>query len=64
MKKPKNLNAEVVDKRATDRAWAKIFEVFNLNEYDFEAAPFSITAREIKQATTGLGTTTEARILC
>lgn len=55
---------EVIEKRATDRAWSKIFQVHNLNEYDFDNAPFSITATQIKEAVTGLGTTTEPRILC
>lgn len=54
----------IVDKKVIDRAWSKIFEVHNLHEYDFESAPYSITAPEIKQALFGLGTTTEPRILC
>lgn len=64
MKKPKIPKEEIIDKRAIDRAWSKIFEVYNLNDYDFEAAPFSLTASQVRQAVTGLGTTTEPRILC
>lgn len=56
----------VIEKRAKDRAWDKIFETYNLNDYDFNAAPYSITNKQIKAATKDFETTAEreVRIIC
>jgi hypothetical protein len=56
----------IIEKRAKDRAWKQIFETYRLNGYDFDAAPFSITAAQIKEATKNFVKTgeREVRILC
>lgn len=50
----------------TDRAWQAIFDYYAIDKYDFNAAPFYITADEIKDATTQFKATNERepRILC
>jgi hypothetical protein len=60
------IQEEIIEKRAKDRAWAKIFEIYNLHDHDFEASPVSITATQIKLATKDFTTTgeREVRILC
>jgi hypothetical protein len=50
---------EEIEKKAVDRAWKQIFDFYNLHEYDFDAAPFSITATQIKAATANLILTSE-----
>jgi hypothetical protein len=57
---------EKVIKRGRDNAWENIFKSYNLDNYNFEAAPFEITAAQIKTATQHLPTTTEreVRIIC
>jgi hypothetical protein len=54
------------EKRSKDRAWKKIFDFYNLHEHDFDASPFSITAKQINAATAELTLPSEkeARILC
>jgi hypothetical protein len=51
--------AEEVEKKAKDRAWKQIFDVYNLHEHDFDASPISITATQIKAATADLKLTSE-----
>jgi hypothetical protein len=55
-----------MEKRAKDRAWAKIFETYKLNQHKFNKSPVIITAEQIKEATKHFTTTTEreVRILC
>lgn len=64
MEEPPTEQEKIIEKRAKDRAWKRVFDVYNLHEYDFDAAPYSITAPQIREAVIGLGTTTEPRILC
>ncbi len=49
-------------------AWAKIFEELNINNHDFNAGPFLLSAVDIKRVTSTFGITnnslTEPRILC
>jgi hypothetical protein len=49
MDEPRTIKEEIIEKRAKDRAWQRIFEHYNLHEYDFNIAPFSITAAQIKK---------------
>lgn len=57
---------EIVETHARDRAWNAIFDSLNLYEHDFDAAPVSITNKQIKAATKHLETTAEreVRIIC
>lgn len=64
MEEQKSIQEQIVEKRAKDIAWAKIFEVHNLRDHDFDVSPYSITATEIKKTATGLIKTPEPRILC
>jgi hypothetical protein len=66
MEEPRTIQEEIIEKRAKDRAWNQIFEYYNLQECDFDIAPFSITAAQIKEATKSFLTTgeREVRILC
>jgi hypothetical protein len=56
---------EEIERKAQDRAWKQIFDFYNIHEHDFDAAPFSITAKQINTATTTLTLPSEkeARIL-
>lgn len=49
-----------------DKSWQKIFEDYNIGEHNFEEAPFSITASQIKRSCQDFKTTgeKEVRILC
>ncbi len=49
-----------------DEPWAKIFEDYKLYDHDFDAAPYYITAQQIKSSTRGFSATgqREVRILC
>lgn len=51
---------------AKDSAWNKIFEDYKIGSHNFEKAPFSITANEIKKSCKGFveDGITEPRILC
>lgn len=53
-----------IEKRAKDIAWAKIFRDCELENYNFDVSPYSITATKIKEVATGLIKTPEPRILC
>jgi hypothetical protein len=66
MEEPQINQEAIIEKRARDRAWKRIFETYRLHEHDFDIAPFSITASQIKEATKNFATTgeREVRILC
>jgi hypothetical protein len=74
MQEPETIPVQVVEevieaaieKQAKDRAWGKIFDTYNLHEYDFDSTPYSITNKQIKEATKGFTSTAEreVRILC
>ena len=66
MEDPRTIQEATIEKRARDRAWRQIFETYRLQEHDFDSAPLSITAAQIKEATRNLETTggREVRILC
>jgi hypothetical protein len=57
---------EIVEKHAKDRAWGRIFEVYSIHNHDFTSGPYSITNRQIKEATKDFPSTVEreVRILC
>ncbi|HEX8000522.1 MAG TPA: hypothetical protein VF528_19225 [Pyrinomonadaceae bacterium] len=57
---------EVVEKHAKDRAWGRIFDVYSIHDHDFDSSPYSITNKQIKEATKGFSSTVEreVRILC
>lgn len=64
MEEKKDIQEQIIEKRAKDIAWARVFEVCNLHKHDFNNSPYSITATEIKRMVTGLIKTPEPRILC
>lgn len=51
---------------AHDASWQKIFEDYKILEHDFELAPYSLTARQIKAACQNFTNTSEkeVRLLC
>lgn len=51
---------------ASSNSWNAIFEMYNINEHDFDAKPFEITSTQIKLATKHFVSTSEkaVRILC
>jgi hypothetical protein len=50
----------------SNKAWNSIFSFHNINQHDFEKAPFILTAENVKEATTQFTKTNEreVRILC
>lgn len=50
----------------TDRAWQAIFEHYQIDNHDFDTAPYYLSANDIKKATKQFEATgeCEARILC
>lgn len=51
---------------ASDSAWQKIFDDYNIADHNFDESPFTITAEDIKKACKGFTQTgeREVRILC
>ncbi len=51
---------------ANDRPWAKIFRDYKIDEHDFDASPFEISAEQIKNSCKSFKSTNEkeVRILC
>ena len=49
-----------------DKSWQKIFDDYHIEEHDFDAAPYKITAAQIKRACQNFTETgeKEVRILC
>lgn len=51
---------------ASAKAWEKIFSDYKIGEHDFNSTPFYLSAKQIKQSTSGFSETgeREPRILC
>jgi hypothetical protein len=56
----KEQKEEIVRQRKLDAAWDKIFEVYQLHEFDFSKNTFYITAKQVQAATNNQ----EPRLLC